>query len=66
MFRVEETWTTFAPHPRGPIPHPGRTDVHMAVQIGTSYLDYQNRRADYVNAVLENLTNWEFAAENLG
>lgn len=38
----------------------------MAVQIGTSYLDYQNRRADYVNAVLENLTNWEFAAENLG
>jgi Fe-Mn family superoxide dismutase len=30
------------------------------------YLDYQNRRADYVNAVLDKLTNWEFAAENLG
>jgi Fe-Mn family superoxide dismutase len=29
------------------------------------YLDYQNRRSDYVTAVLENLTNWEFAAENL-
>ena len=29
------------------------------------YLDYQNRRADYVNAVLEKLVNWEFAAENL-
>jgi Fe-Mn family superoxide dismutase len=29
------------------------------------YLDYQNRRADYVSAVLEKLTNWEFAAENL-
>jgi superoxide dismutase, Fe-Mn family len=30
------------------------------------YLDYQNRRVDYVNAVLEKLVNWEFAAENLG
>jgi len=29
------------------------------------YLDYQNRRADYVNAVLDKLVNWEFAAENL-
>jgi superoxide dismutase, Fe-Mn family len=30
------------------------------------YLDYQNRRADYVNAVLEKLINWEFAAQNAG
>jgi Fe-Mn family superoxide dismutase len=30
------------------------------------YLDYQNRRAEYVNAVLDKLINWEFAAENLG
>jgi Fe-Mn family superoxide dismutase len=30
------------------------------------YLDYQNRRVDYVNAVLDKLANWEFAAENLG
>jgi Fe-Mn family superoxide dismutase len=30
------------------------------------YLDYQNRRADYINAVLDKLINWEFAAENLG
>jgi Fe-Mn family superoxide dismutase len=29
------------------------------------YLDYQNRRADYVSAVIEKLINWEFAAENL-
>jgi superoxide dismutase, Fe-Mn family len=29
------------------------------------YLDYQNRRADYVNAVLDKLINWEFAADNL-
>lgn len=30
------------------------------------YVDYQNRRADYVNAVLNKLINWGFAAENLG
>jgi len=30
------------------------------------YLDYQNRRADYVNAVLDQLINWEFALENIG
>jgi Fe-Mn family superoxide dismutase len=29
------------------------------------YLDYQNRRADYVNAVIEKLLNWQFAEENL-
>lgn len=29
------------------------------------YLDYQNRRADYVNAVLNKLINWEFAAGNM-
>jgi superoxide dismutase, Fe-Mn family len=30
------------------------------------YLDYQNRRVDYVNAVLDKLINWSFAAENHG
>jgi Fe-Mn family superoxide dismutase len=30
------------------------------------YLDYQNRRPDYVNAVLDKLINWGFAADNLG
>ncbi|WP_031387374.1 superoxide dismutase [Desulfonatronum thiodismutans] len=30
------------------------------------YLDYQNRRADYVKAVLDELINWDFAAKNLG
>ena len=29
------------------------------------YLDYQNRRADHVNAVLDKLINWGFAADNL-
>jgi superoxide dismutase, Fe-Mn family len=30
------------------------------------YLDYQNRRADYVNAILDKLINWEFALKNAG
>ena len=30
------------------------------------YLDYQNRRADYVSAVLDRLINWGFAENNLG
>ena len=29
------------------------------------YLDYQNRRADYVKDVLEKLANWDFVASNL-
>jgi len=30
------------------------------------YLDYQNRRADYVSSVIERLVHWGFAADNLG
>jgi Fe-Mn family superoxide dismutase len=30
------------------------------------YLDYQNRRADYVTALLDKLINWEFALQNIG
>ncbi|QJD31348.1 superoxide dismutase [Fe] [Methylococcus geothermalis] len=30
------------------------------------YLDYQNRRADYLNAILDKLINWEFALQNAG
>jgi superoxide dismutase, Fe-Mn family len=29
------------------------------------YLDYQNRRPDYANAVIDKLLNWEFATQNL-
>jgi Fe-Mn family superoxide dismutase len=30
------------------------------------YLDYQNRRIDYVNTILDKLINWNFASANLG
>lgn len=29
------------------------------------YLDYQNRRVDYVNTILDKLINWDFASANL-
>lgn len=29
------------------------------------YLDYQNRRVDYVNTILDKLINWEFAEANI-
>jgi len=29
------------------------------------YLDYQNRRPDFVQAFLDNLVNWPFVADNL-
>ena len=29
------------------------------------YLDYQNRRGDYLRTFLDNLVNWSFAGENL-
>lgn len=29
------------------------------------YLDYQNRRVDFVKAVLDNLANWDFVADQL-
>ncbi len=30
------------------------------------YLDYQNRRADFIDAFLDNLVNWDFVRENMG
>jgi Fe-Mn family superoxide dismutase len=30
------------------------------------YLDYQNRRPDFVQAFLDHLVNWDFAAKNFG
>lgn len=30
------------------------------------YLDYQNRRADYANALFDQLINWDFVEKNLG
>ncbi|MEQ8405584.1 MAG: superoxide dismutase [Oceanicaulis sp.] len=39
--------------------------ITMDVWEHAYYLDYQNRRPDYMGAFLEHLINWDFANENL-
>jgi Fe-Mn family superoxide dismutase len=49
-----------------PIAHGVKPLLTVDVWEHAYYLDYQNKRADYVNAVLDKLINWEFAERNLG
>ena len=46
-------------------PKSGKRLLVVDVWEHAYYIDYENRRADYVNAVLEKLINWGFAADNL-
>jgi Fe-Mn family superoxide dismutase len=48
-----------------PLAHHLRPLLALDVWEHAYYLDYQNRRADHVHAVLDKLINWEFAAANL-
>jgi len=48
-----------------PIAHNLRPVFGLDVWEHSYYLDYQNRRADFVTAVLEHLINWEFVAKNI-
>lgn len=40
----------------------------LTIDVGEHayYMDYQNRREDYVNRVIDKLINWDFATKNLG
>lgn len=49
-----------------PIAHEMKPLLTIDVWEHAYYLDYQNRRVDYINAVLDKLINWDFVAENFG
>jgi Fe-Mn family superoxide dismutase len=53
------------PNADNPIVHGQTPLLTIDVWEHAYYLDYQNRRADHVREVIENLLDWEFASANL-
>jgi len=53
------------PNAETPLTRPGVTPL-LTVDVWEHayYLDWQNRRSDYVKTVLDKLVNWNFASEN--
>ncbi|HTP48076.1 MAG TPA: superoxide dismutase [Casimicrobiaceae bacterium] len=49
----------------GPLTRKLRPLITIDVWEHAYYLDYQDRRSEYLNAVLDKLIDWGFAAENL-
>jgi superoxide dismutase, Fe-Mn family len=62
----EKLKVTKTSNANNPLTQPAKALLTIDVWEHAYYLDYQNRRVDHVNALLDKLANWEFAAENLG
>ncbi len=56
---------TKTPNAVNPIATGQKTLLTCDVWEHAYYLDYQNRRADFVKVVLDRLVNWDFVASNL-
>ena len=57
---------TKTPNAETPIIHGQTALVTCDVWEHAYYLDFQNRRPDFVQAFLDHLINWDFVAANLG
>jgi len=58
--KIQKTGNADTPIARG-----GKPLLTIDVWEHAYYLDYQNKRPDHVNAVIDKLLNWGFANENL-
>ncbi len=60
--KVEQT-----PNAENPLASAGKKPLlTIDVWEHAYYIDYRNKRPDYVTVVIDKLLNWEFAAKNLG
>jgi Fe-Mn family superoxide dismutase len=61
--KVEATKT---PNGENPLVHGGKPILGIDVWEHSYYIDYRNRRPDYLKAVVDHLVNWEYVAELFG